>query len=51
MEVPVTFYGCVAFVLPALLRQSATTICGAEVQMGESADVTSLGIRGPVCMY
>lgn len=40
MEVPVTFYGCVAFVLPALLRQSATTICGAEVQMGESADFT-----------
>lgn len=34
MEVPVTFYGCVAFVLPALLRQSATTICGAEVADG-----------------
>lgn len=48
MEVPVTFYGCVAFVLPAVL---STTICVAEVQMGDSADVTSLGIRGPVCIY
>lgn len=41
-KVPVTFYGCVAFDLPAVLRQSATTICGAP----ETGVVTLTNPRG-----
>ena len=41
MEVPVTFHGCVAFALPALLRQSTAIAQQVEVQTGKPADMTS----------